>query len=171
MLFLVCKRNSPGCQSFHCWEMGEGITKTKQSTFAKICHHTIGTPFCFSIVFFFSILHENSSTLSFSQELTDKNRKAQWIPVLQLSSEAKGKVWGQTEAGACSVPDLILNLGVHPNFWRKWRMQWGWNISQNAWMELQIEDYLDSVAIRMHKKSHRRNANFSGLGLYPDLEI
>lgn len=42
--------------------------------------------------FFFSILHENSSTLSFSQELTDKNRKAQWIPVLQLSSEAKGKV-------------------------------------------------------------------------------
>lgn len=87
-----------------------GPCKNTQSIniFTKVCSHYKTSILCFQRMFF-PIYTKISSTLSFSQEWSDKNRKAQWLSILELSSEAKGKVWGQSEARAWGVPDLILN--------------------------------------------------------------
>lgn len=89
MLFLVrSSEKFPRLPEFSLWGSGRYNTNVHLPRFAA----TTRNSFCLFIGSFFPLYIKISSTLSFSQELTDKNRKAQWILILELSSEAKGKI-------------------------------------------------------------------------------
>lgn len=160
----VLKRNSPGDQRSHCGGMGEN-TKIKYVYQDLRSLQEILSAFSKD---FFPTYTKLFSTLSFSQELTDRHRKAQWISILELPSEAKGEVWGQTGTRAWGVPDLTLNEGTSTSTSEGIQ---GWNrgrVCQNARMELHTENYLGSVAIHKHKKPQKeRQRLWTGLTSRP----
>lgn len=122
--FYHAHRNSPGYWTSLCCKVGEAITNTKQSIFTKVCSNCKKSFLLFHRIYFCFTLKCLHIIIV---PRTDKNRKAQWAPIFQLSSEAKGKGqslrsdWGRSMG--CSWSHL--ELGPPPQPLKEFREEMG----------------------------------------------